>query len=223
MLMDNLPRLRRQPLAAKITMLHKLGGHPHSIELLEGWLASGRVTICWTTPPGRHAARAVGRLLPDSAVGPAGPGPAGGAGPAEHLPHRAGRRGVRLRRGGQRHRAAPGWTCRWCSASRAGRPWTCRRRWRRCWTCCRRANGASSKPGRPIRIHPVVREYLLAEHERGRAPRLHRWAAAYHGQPFVEIARRYAAQSGQTWTEEQIEAFARERRWRRGPDGGAHR
>jgi len=38
------PRLRQQPLSTKIALYNKVGGHPKSIELLEGWLASGRVT-----------------------------------------------------------------------------------------------------------------------------------------------------------------------------------
>ena len=44
MLMDNLPRLRRQPLATKTAVYRKVGGHPKSIELLEGWLANGTIT-----------------------------------------------------------------------------------------------------------------------------------------------------------------------------------
>ena len=44
MLMDNLPRLRREPIATKLAVYRKVGGHPKSIELLEGWLASGKVT-----------------------------------------------------------------------------------------------------------------------------------------------------------------------------------
>jgi hypothetical protein len=44
MLMDNLPRLKRQPIATKIALFHKVGGHPKTLELLEGWLAQGRLT-----------------------------------------------------------------------------------------------------------------------------------------------------------------------------------
>jgi hypothetical protein len=44
MLMDNLPRLRREKLETKIAVYKKVGGHPKSLELLEGWLASGRIT-----------------------------------------------------------------------------------------------------------------------------------------------------------------------------------
>ena len=58
-------------------------------------------------------------------------------------------------------------------------------------------------------LHPVVREYLLhplpADARRG----LHLRAAVYYGAPFVEAARQYAAQSGETWTDEAIEELAR--------------
>ena len=50
MLMDNLPRLRRQPLATKTAVYRKVGGHPKSIELLEGWLATGQITDLLTDP-----------------------------------------------------------------------------------------------------------------------------------------------------------------------------
>ena len=40
---------------------------------------------------------------------------------------------------------------------------------------------------------------------------LHRWAAVFYGQPFVQIARDYAARSGQNWTEEKIGELARSR------------
>jgi tetratricopeptide (TPR) repeat protein len=58
-------------------------------------------------------------------------------------------------------------------------------------------------------IHPLVREYLLAGLDEAERRDLHRWAAAYHGRPFVETARQTAAHYGKTWTEEQIEQFAR--------------
>ena len=65
MLMDNLPRLRREPIATKLAVYRKVGGHPKSIELLEGWLATGQVTDLLDDPrlDGMLAAP-VGRLLP---------------------------------------------------------------------------------------------------------------------------------------------------------------
>ena len=40
MFMGNLPRLAREPLADKVAAYDHVGGHPKTIELLEGWLAS---------------------------------------------------------------------------------------------------------------------------------------------------------------------------------------
>ncbi len=50
MLMDNLPRLRQEPLETKIALYKKVGGHPKSIELLNGWLAGGRLTDLLADP-----------------------------------------------------------------------------------------------------------------------------------------------------------------------------
>jgi tetratricopeptide (TPR) repeat protein len=58
-------------------------------------------------------------------------------------------------------------------------------------------------------VHPVVREYLLGRGTEDERRKLHLWAAAYHGRPFVEMARWAVAQSGQSATDEQIEALAR--------------
>jgi tetratricopeptide (TPR) repeat protein len=58
-------------------------------------------------------------------------------------------------------------------------------------------------------VHPVVREYLLGQVSPDARRELHTWAAAYHGQPFVEVARRAIAQSGRSLTDEEIEKEAR--------------
>jgi tetratricopeptide (TPR) repeat protein len=58
-------------------------------------------------------------------------------------------------------------------------------------------------------VHPVVREYLLGQVTPDARRELHTWAAAYHSRSFVEIARQAAAQSGQSWTDEEIEEGAR--------------
>ena len=58
-------------------------------------------------------------------------------------------------------------------------------------------------------VHPVVREYLLRNTHYAIRD-LHEWAAEYYGRPFVEVARQAVAQSGGSWTEEQIESLARD-------------
>lgn len=58
-------------------------------------------------------------------------------------------------------------------------------------------------------LHPVVREYLLHPLTADAHRDLHLRAAAFYGEPFVKVARQAAAQSGETWTDKEIEEFAR--------------
>ncbi len=58
-------------------------------------------------------------------------------------------------------------------------------------------------------LHPVVREYLLNPLPADTHRDLHLRAAAFYGTPFVEAARQAVAQSGETWTDEEIEELAR--------------
>jgi tetratricopeptide (TPR) repeat protein len=184
MLMDNLPRLRREPLETKIALYHKVGGHPKSIELLEGWLASGRVTDLLADPSldgllaqqwEDYFLRALlAQLSPTE---------------QEALTRLSIFR-TRLSDEGFGYAGADaGAVRRWLDLSLLQRE---------------RTEGEEL-----YSVHPVVREYLLGRGTENERRKLHLWAAAYHGRPFVEIARRYAAQSGQSWTDEEIEALAR--------------
>ena len=60
-------------------------------------------------------------------------------------------------------------------------------------------------------VHPVVADYLLAQTAADERASLHRWAAVFYGQPFVQMARDHIARSGQSATDEQIEWLARDR------------
>ena len=211
MLMNNLPRLREQPLATKIAMMHKVGGHPHSIELLEGWLASGRVRdllddatldgllrqqwegyfltslLARLTPA---AAEALARLcifrisLDEEVFAYAGVD-------AATVQHWLDLSLVQREQGAAAVDLPPEMAALLDLLPRGER---------------RQFEAQVS-----YSIHPVVREYLLGGMSEAARRHLHLWAAAYHGQPFVEMARRFAAQSGETWTEEEIESFARDR------------
>jgi tetratricopeptide (TPR) repeat protein len=66
-------------------------------------------------------------------------------------------------------------------------------------------------PPEAYTVHPVVRESLVGRMTKVEIRRAHEWAAAYYGRPFVEAARRYAVQSGESWTEEETEVLARDR------------
>ena len=60
-------------------------------------------------------------------------------------------------------------------------------------------------------VHTVVREYMTGRMTSDERRRAHKWAAAFYGRPFVEMARQSTRQTGQNWTEEQIESIARNR------------
>lgn len=209
MLMDNLPRLRKEKLRAKIAMLRKVGGHPHSIELLEGWLASGRVSdlladatldgllreqwesyflgalLARLAPAQREALARLSifrTALDDAEFGYAGVD----SGTVQTWLDLS---LVQGEAGGQAVDLPPE-----MAALLDMLPASERRQFQ-------------ARPA--VTIHPVVREYLLAEQSDDERRELHRWAAAYHGQPFVEMARQAVAQSGQTWSDEAIEEEAR--------------
>ncbi len=42
LLMDELPRLKDEPLTDKLAVYRRVGGHPKTVELLDGWLSDGR-------------------------------------------------------------------------------------------------------------------------------------------------------------------------------------
>jgi tetratricopeptide (TPR) repeat protein len=184
MLMDNLPRLRREPLKTKIALYNKVGGHPKSIELLEGWLASGQVTDLLADPSlddllaqewENYFLRALlAQLSPTE---------------REALTRLS---IFRTRLGDE-------------AFSYAGADAAAVRRWLDLSLLQReRIEG-----GELYSVHPVVREYLLGRRTEDERRKLHLWVAAFHGRPFVEIARRAVVQSGQSWTDEEIEALAR--------------
>jgi tetratricopeptide (TPR) repeat protein len=185
MLMDNLPRLRREPLSTKIALYEKVGGHPKSIELLEGWLASGRVTDLLADPnlDGLLAQQWEGYFLRALLAQ---------LSPAE--------RQALTRLSIFRTRLDDE------EFAYAGADAAAVRRWLDL-SLLQREVGRIGNPS--YSVHPVVREYLLGQMTEDERRKLHLWAAAYHGRPFVEMARQAVAQSGQSATEEQIEALAR--------------
>lgn len=208
MLMDNLPRLRKQPRQAKVAMWRKVGGHPHSIELLEGWLASGRVSDLLADPSLDGLLRQkweeyfLTALLARLA-------PAQREALARLSIFRTALDDAEFSYAGVDAAAAQTWLDLSLAQREAGKaavelppalaalldmlPASERRQFEARAT---------------YTIHPVVREYLLAERSDGERRELHRWAAAYHGRPFVAMARRKVRPGAQA-TEEQIETFAR--------------
>ncbi len=212
LLMNALPRLAAEPLQDKLAAYRRVGGHPKTIELLDGWLADGRKLRA---------------LLDDPTLG----GRLAGEWEAYFL-------GELLARLAPAERDAlttlailetPFWweTARDLLAVGVG--------------ARQPAAGVSSEEGdlavaSPLlarwldlsliqhhrtdddgdawyTLHPVVREYLLGQLDQAQMRALHERAAAYYGALFVDAARQALAQSrGDAHiapTEEQIEALAR--------------
>ncbi|MBM3123128.1 MAG: tetratricopeptide repeat protein, partial [Chloroflexi bacterium] len=207
MLMDNLPRLRRQPLATKTALYRKVGGHPKSIELLEGWLASGQVTdlLADGRLDGMLADQWAGYFLDallarltaaerdaltrlcifDTALDD------------ELLAYAE---------------IQPAWVSRWLDLSllqrEGGGAPAIPPHMQGVWDLLPDSEKRKFAPPALYTVHPVVREYLLRNTQYAIRD-LHEWAAEFYGRPFVEMARRYAAQSGRSWTEEEIQQLAR--------------
>jgi tetratricopeptide (TPR) repeat protein len=192
MLMDNLPRLRREPRSTKIALYKKVGGHPKTIELLNGWLATGRVTDLLADPA---LDSLLARQWEDYFLSAL----------LAHLP--AAEREQLTRLSIFRTRLDDE------EFTYAGVTPAARRRWLDLSLLQQeQVTGTLEVPvtSTTYLIHPVVREYLLSQLDPAARRGLHRWAAAFQGHPFVEIARAYATQSDQSWTEADIEALARE-------------
>lgn len=214
MLMNNLSRLRQEKRAVKIAMYHKVGGHPKTIELLNGWLKDG----------------SVGDLLTDKRLD--------GLLTAEWEEYFLKRLLGKLN---EAERAALTRLSIFqtkldeAELDYAGVDEALVRRWLDL-SLMQREVGAVREPPLPphlaellpmlppaeqaklkaqtqprdrYTVHPVVAEYLLAQTTAEERHVLHRWAADFYGQPFVGIARNYATQTGQNWTDEEIEQRAR--------------
>ena len=207
MLMDNLPRLRREPLKTKIALYEKVGGHPKSIELLEGWLASGRVTDLLADPSldGLLAQEWEDYFLRAllSQLSPA----------ERQALTRLSIFRTRLDDEAFRYAGVDAATVhRWLDLSLLQRERVhvpdLPQEMQALLDLMPEAERRKLLSGESYSVHPVVREYLLGQVEPEARRELHTWAAAHYGRPFVEIARKFAAQSSESWTDEEIEALA---------------
>jgi len=206
MLMDNLPRLRLQPLQTKIALYEKVGGHPKSIELLEGWLASGRVTDLLADPSldGLLAQEWENYFLRTllAQLSPA---------EREALTRLSIFR-TRLGDEAFAYAGAEAAVRRWLDLSLLQRERVqvpdLPKEMAALLHLLPEAERRKLLQAESYSVHPVVREYLLAQVAPDARCELHTWAAAYHGRPFVEIARRAEARSGKL-TDEEIEERAR--------------
>ena len=193
-------------------MYRKVGGHPKTIELLNGWLKDGSVTDLLTDAGWMACSPPMGGLFLAAAAGKADGGRTSRPDPPFYFPDELDeaelayaevdeamvRRWLDLSLLQRERGEAPPLPPQMAALLEMLPP-------------AEQAKAQSANPG-PDRytVHPVVAEYLLAQTTADERQSLHRWAAAFYGQPFVEIARNHIAQSGQTWTEERIERFARD-------------
>ena len=209
MLMDNLPRLRAQPLAAKIAMMHKVGGHPHSIELLEGWLASGRVSdllddaaldgLLREQWEGYFLTALLARLAPAQREAL-----------ARLCIFRINLGDDVLAYAGVDDATVRAWLDLSLVQREQGTPAVdLPPEMAELLALLPEDERRQFEAQVTYSIHPVVREYLLGDMSEDERSDLHLWAAAYHGRPFVEMARQVIAKSGRSWTEEEIEEAAR--------------
>lgn len=214
MLMNNLSRLRQEKRAVKVAMYRKVGGHPKTIELLNGWLKDGRVsdllndkrldgllTAEWEE---YFLKRLLGKL--DEAEQTAltrlsifqtklGEAELDYASVDEAMVRRWLDLSLLQRERGTVQPLPPQLTQPLPTLPPAEQ------------AKVRQQRQAPDS----YTVHPVVADYLLGQTTAEARAELHRWAAIYYGQPFVAIARNYAAQTGQTWTDEEIEEIARHR------------
>jgi tetratricopeptide (TPR) repeat protein len=208
MLMDNLPRLRRQPLATKAALYRKVGGHPKSIELLEGWLASGQITdlLADDRLAGMLADQWAGYFL-DALLA--------------QLTEAERESLTRLcifetllddeLLAYAEIRTA--WVTRWLDLSLlqredGGAP-AIPPHMQGVWDLLPESEKLKLAPPATYTVHPVVREYLTGRMTKDERLSAHEWAAAYYGRPFVEMARQ-VVRPGVQVTEKEIESFARD-------------
>ena len=188
MLMNNLPRLRTQSIEVKRQLYLKVGGHPKTLELLNGWLATGDVTDLLDNAQLDERLQATWE--------------------AYFLDHLLARLTATERE--QLTRLAIFETriddgeFSYAEVTAA----TVRR-----YVALGLMQQEQIEKATLYTIHPVVRDYLLAERRVDAAAQqaLHRWAAAFYGRPFVDAVRQAVQQSGQPLSEEQIESLARDR------------
>ncbi len=213
MMMDNLKRLRPLPIKTKIKLFRKVGGHPKTIELLNGWLATGRIDSLLDDSQldGLLTRQWEDYFLRDLLA---------------QLPPQERQRLSRLAIF-QAELSDAALAYAEIDVPMVGR-------WLDLSLLQREAGGAAPQippqlaamldmlppaeraklTGAPPRhsVHPVVAEYLLGQASAAERRELHRWAAAFYGEYFVQIARDHAARTNQNWTDEHIEWFARDRR-----------
>jgi tetratricopeptide (TPR) repeat protein len=194
LLMNELPRLASEPLDDKLAVYQRVGGHPKTIELLDGWLSDGRRLRALLDDPalGEKLAEEWERYFLDDLLGRLSPAEREALTVLSILEE-------------------PFW---WEMARDLLEGY-----WvldidlltRLLDLSLIQFHHTDDDGDAWYATHPVVREYLLGRLEPEGRRALHARAATFYGAPFVEVARQAVAQSGQTATDERIEGLARGR------------
>jgi tetratricopeptide (TPR) repeat protein len=214
MLMDNLSRLRLEPLKTKLAVFRKVGGHPKSLELLNGWLKTGRVGdlledealdgLLQTEWEDYFLRALLDRLTPAEREALARLSVFETALDNDALAY------AEVDAGTVQH---------WLDLSLVQRqrtelPAQLPAELQALVDMLPEAQRRQMQAQERYLVHPVVREYLWAQQSAADRRELHTWAAAYFGQPFVDAARQAMLGSGLTsdsLTPEQVEDVARHR------------
>ncbi len=199
LLMNALPRLAAQPLADKLAAHQRVGGHPKTLELLDGWLEDGRSLRAWLNDPDttqRMAKQWEAYFLADLLARLAADERDAlttlaileepfWQGTADELVGAIHSAAVPLRDESPLRRWHDLSLIQFERTDKDGDAW--------------------------YSIHPVVREYLLGKLDADARRALHARAAVYYGKPFVDAARKVyrRGDSRIAPTDEQIESLAR--------------
>ncbi len=161
MLMSNLPRLSRESLAHKREAYHRIGGHPKTIELLEGWLEGHTLRyLLYGADLGEMLSEQWEGYFLNALLSRLT------AQEQDTLTRMAVFR-TRFGEGEMAYVGAGAATLRrWLDLSLAQR-----------------------EGPELYALHPVVREYLLNRLPEEERTKLHLWAAQYYARPFVEAAK----------------------------------
>jgi tetratricopeptide (TPR) repeat protein len=205
LLMNALPRLKLAPLSDQLAAFKRVGGHPKTIELLDGWLGTGGSVHALLDNP------ALGEMLADewetyflndllSRLSPAERDALTTLAILEEPFWWKMARDIlavppplSLTGEGRGGGATQAFLAHLLDLSLI------------------QLQGTDNDGNAWYTLHSVVREYLLNPLSTNTRKDLHLRVAAFYGEPFVEAARHEVTQSGQTSTNEEIEKLARGR------------
>ncbi len=202
LLMNALPRLKAAPLSDQLQAYARVGGHPKTLELLDGWLGTGRSLHTLLDDP------ALSKMLVDEwesyflddLLARLRPAQCDALTTLAILEEPFWWQMARDLLNTHLHESQSGdWTDGKTQATLS----------LFLDLSLTQLQGTDRDGNAWHSLHPVVRDYLLHQLTADARRDLHLRAAAFYGAPFIEEARRFLAKQGQTATDEEIEEMAR--------------